>query len=123
MLAALRARVCNIFHLDRSLVPSPNSEARVELARSQCAVPPLLLRALKTTGVFAMKLRSCVSTSLLFAVFILASMSQRASADATQVILTFYTLTAAHAALGAPMQYQITLTNTGTTSVTLTDEV
>src|SRR5215469_5985899 len=70
-----------------------------------------------------MKLRSCVPAPLLFAIFIFASMSQLASADATQVTLTFYTLTAAHAAVGAPMQYQITLTNTGTTSVTLTDEV
>lgn len=70
-----------------------------------------------------MKLRSCVSTPLLFAVFILAAMSQSASAQANLVTLTFYTLTATHAAVGAPMQFQITLTNTGTTSVQLTDEV
>ena len=70
-----------------------------------------------------MKLRSCVSAPLLFAIFILASMSQLASAQANLVTLTFYMLTAAHAAVGAPMQYQITLTNTGSTSVTLTDEV
>jgi len=70
-----------------------------------------------------MKLRSCVSAPLLFVIFILASMSQLASAQANLVTLTFYMLTAGHAAVGAPMQYQITLTNTGTTSVTLTDEV
>ncbi|HKD03010.1 MAG TPA: CRTAC1 family protein [Terriglobales bacterium] len=70
-----------------------------------------------------MKLRSCVPAPLLFAIFILASLSQLASATASQVTLTFYMLTASHAAVGAPMQYQITLTNTGTTSCTLTDVV
>lgn len=69
-----------------------------------------------------MKFRTGVPTALLLALVVFASVvfPQMASA---QVTLTFYMLTAPHAALGAPMQFQITLTNTGTTSVTLTDKV
>lgn len=71
-----------------------------------------------------MKSRSCVFAALvLAAIFSSVASPQVASAQASAVTLTFYTLTAPHAAFGAPMQYQITLTNTGTTSVTLTDEV
>ena len=44
-------------------------------------------------------------------------------AQASKVLLTFYMLTASHAALGAPVQYQLTLTNTGTTVVTLESKV
>jgi hypothetical protein len=48
---------------------------------------------------------------------LLCVVSRPAVAQANQVTLNFYMLTANHAALGAPMQYQMTLTNTGTTSV------
>ena len=48
---------------------------------------------------------------------------QSASAQADKVVLTFYTLTATHAAFGAPMQYQLTLTNTGTTAVMVNSQV
>lgn len=71
-----------------------------------------------------MKVRTGVSAALLLLVILFSvALPQLASAQASAVTLTFYMLTAPHAALGAPMQYQITLTNTGTTSVTLTDEV
>ena len=72
-----------------------------------------------------MKPRTGVPTALTVAAIIFASLllPQIASAQANLVTLTFYTLTAAHAALGVPIQYQITLTNTGPTAITITDKV
>ena len=71
-----------------------------------------------------MKFRSGVSSALvLFAILFSMAAPPAASAQASAVTLSFYMLTAPHAALGVPMQFQITLTNTGTTSVTLTDQV
>ena len=68
-----------------------------------------------------MKLRTSVFAALvLFSIFFSVALPQTASA---QVTLTFYMLTASHAAVGVPMQYQITLTNTGTTPMQVTDEV
>ncbi|HKS73640.1 MAG TPA: CRTAC1 family protein [Terriglobales bacterium] len=68
-----------------------------------------------------MKLRTSVFAALvLFAISFSVASPQTASA---QVTLTFYMLTASHAAVGVPMQYQITLTNTGTTPMQVTDEV
>ncbi len=72
-----------------------------------------------------MKPRIGVPSALLLAAVVFASLlvPQMASAQANLVTLTFYTLTAPHAALGVPMQYQITLTNTGPTAITITDKV
>lgn len=72
-----------------------------------------------------MKAKIGVPAALLLTAILLfpAFVAQTASAQASAVTLTFYMLTAPHAAVGAPMQFQITLTNTGTTSVTLTDKV
>ena len=71
-----------------------------------------------------MKPRSGVCAALLAAFLLfIVSLPQTSFAQATAVQLTFYMLTASHAAVGAPMQFQITLTNTGTTSVQVTDEV
>jgi len=70
-----------------------------------------------------MKLRLSVPSALLLAAMLAISVLTPQAASAQAVTLTFYMLTAPHAALGAPMQYQITLTNTGTTSVTITDKV
>jgi hypothetical protein len=50
-------------------------------------------------------------------------LSQSATAQSNNVLLTFYTLTASHAALGAPMQYQLTLTNNNTTSTQVESKV
>ncbi len=69
-----------------------------------------------------MKANKGVLTALLLIAMLFFPLFVAQSASA-QVTLTFYMLTAPHAALGAPMQFQITLTNTGTTSVTLTDKV
>lgn len=72
-----------------------------------------------------MKARGHVPSAILLTAImaIVAFIPQAASAQASAVTLTLYMLTASHAALGAPMQFQITLTNTGTTSVTITDQV
>ena len=72
-----------------------------------------------------MKANKGVSAALLLTAILLFPLfvAPPASAQASAVTLTFYMLTAPKAAVGAPMQFQVTLTNTGTTSVTLTDEV
>ena len=70
-----------------------------------------------------MKPKTTVYAVLAILVLVLVVSIGTAFAQANFVTLTFYMLTASHAALGAPMQYQVTLTNTGTTSVMLTDEV
>src|SRR5579862_3541996 len=72
-----------------------------------------------------MKANKGISTALLLIamLFFASFVAQSASAQASAVTLTFYMLTAPHAAVGAPMQFQITLTNTGTTSVQISDQV
>jgi len=62
-----------------------------------------------------MRLASKIVSMLWFGVLVCALMlPSPATAQANKVILTFYTLTATHAALGAPMQFQLTQTNANT---------